>query len=217
MTPAIEIVAETPQKINLNPNQIESFWARVNKNGSIPQHRPELGNCWEWTETRNKKGYGRVVFGTHGKDGYQSFQTHRLAYELSGELITLEKPWVLHSCDNTACCRPSHLFAGNGLDNAQDRDLKKRGKWLSGDENASRKHPENMAHGKNNGAHTHPEKVNRGSDVGNSKLTDEKVSKIRAALRSGIKKTQSQLASEFGVDQTTISLIKIGKIWKHVP
>lgn len=25
------------------------FWEKVNKDGPIPEHQPELGPCWEWT------------------------------------------------------------------------------------------------------------------------------------------------------------------------
>ena len=73
-----------------------------------------------------------------------------------------------------------------------------------------------MARGDDNGARKHPERISRGADVFGSKLTDEKVSQIRAMFKSGTKLTQSKIASMFNVDQTTISLIKIGKIWKHV-
>ena|ERR1700694_1946906 len=25
------------------------FWLKVNQNGPVPEHRPELGPCWVWT------------------------------------------------------------------------------------------------------------------------------------------------------------------------
>ena len=38
------------------------FWARVNKQGSIPKHNPALGNCWEWLGAKNNFGYGMFWF-----------------------------------------------------------------------------------------------------------------------------------------------------------
>lgn len=38
-----------------------SFWPKVDLNGPIPEHRPELGPCWVWTGHKLKKsGYGRI-------------------------------------------------------------------------------------------------------------------------------------------------------------
>ena len=37
----------------------DRFWAKVDKNGPVPAHRPELGPCWIWTAARFKRGYGK--------------------------------------------------------------------------------------------------------------------------------------------------------------
>lgn len=91
----------------------DRFWSKVDKNGPIPAHCPELGNCWIWTASRNRLGRGMV--------GYKSkqVQAHRLAwmsenYEIGPEIH------VLHHCDNTACVRPFHLFKGTHQDNMDD-------------------------------------------------------------------------------------------------
>src|SRR5690349_16006693 len=36
------------------------FWDKVDKNGPIPLHRPELGACWLWTAHIATSGYGRL-------------------------------------------------------------------------------------------------------------------------------------------------------------
>jgi hypothetical protein len=41
------------------PSNEERFWQKVNKNGPIPTHRPELGPCWLWTGNAPPRlGYG---------------------------------------------------------------------------------------------------------------------------------------------------------------
>ena len=34
----------------------ERFWSKVDKNGPIPSHRPELGPCWIWIARRDRYG-----------------------------------------------------------------------------------------------------------------------------------------------------------------
>jgi HNH endonuclease len=78
------------------------FWPKVDKHGPIPEHRPDLGPCWVWTATTNKKGYGRFNIG--GK----LHQAHRVAYEL---LIGPVPAGLLpdHLCRNSSCVNPAHL------------------------------------------------------------------------------------------------------------
>jgi hypothetical protein len=40
----------------------ERFWKKVDKNGPVPAHRPELGPCWLWTGALVGRGY-RVGLG----------------------------------------------------------------------------------------------------------------------------------------------------------
>lgn len=54
------------------------FWSKVDKNGPIPEHRPELGPCWLWTDAPGKHGYAQVRIG--GRDG-KFVLVHRWAYE----------------------------------------------------------------------------------------------------------------------------------------
>lgn len=54
----------------------------------------------------------------------------------------------------------------------------------------------------------------KGSTNGSSKLTEKDIPQIRKLLTAGW--TQKRIASKFGVDQSTISLIKHRKEWAHV-
>lgn len=43
------------------PSPDQRFWAKVNKDGPIPIHRPDLGQCWVWTG-ESRHGYGFIRF-----------------------------------------------------------------------------------------------------------------------------------------------------------
>jgi hypothetical protein len=91
----------------------ERFWKKVNKDGPIPAHCPELGNCWVWTGSVTQNfGYGQLAVNN------RPVRAHRLAWFLeTGEQPTEH---VLHKCDNPPCIRFTHLFQGTPADNARD-------------------------------------------------------------------------------------------------
>lgn len=96
------------------------FWNRVDKSGGE-------NKCWPWRGAQTSFGYGN--FGANGK----TITASRHAYELTkGPIpkgIGYHGTVVMHSCDNPACCNPSHLFIGSQKDNNDDRDKKGRGWW----------------------------------------------------------------------------------------
>lgn len=76
--------------------------------------------CWNWTGTKDTKGYGSIRF---NKKGYW---VHRFAWQLTyGEIpVSL---MVCHRCDNPSCINPAHLFLGTAKDNSIDMMQKNRG------------------------------------------------------------------------------------------
>jgi len=76
----------------------ELFWAKVDVNGPIPIHRPDLGPCWVWTACKSIGGYGRM----------QQEVAHRALWETTNGPIA-EGYEPDHLCRNEACVRLSHM------------------------------------------------------------------------------------------------------------
>lgn len=78
--------------------------------------------CQIWSGSVSYSGYGQVSF-----EG-RTWSAHRLAYEIANGPIAQDakKWWVLHKCDNPACCNPDHLYLGDAKDNANDMIDRKR-------------------------------------------------------------------------------------------
>lgn len=107
----------------LNERVAARFWAKIDRNGPIPSHCPELGPCWVWTAATDRRGYGR--FGIGPKGGNRVFFAHRVAVALTGT-IPPDDLLACHHCDNPPCCNPVHLFLGTLLDNMADMAAKGR-------------------------------------------------------------------------------------------
>jgi hypothetical protein len=101
---------------------VERFWKRVNKNGPIPEHCPELGPCYLWTGRLSVSG-GYGAFKAGGKD----VPAHRFAWELENGPMPAHLK-ACHHCDNRPCVRESHIYAGTDKDNSQD--MMRRGRWV---------------------------------------------------------------------------------------
>jgi len=79
----------------------QRFWSKVNKNGPIPELRPDLGPCWLWLGALSC-GYGSFHLGAG------SVFSHRLAYEWAVGPIP-DDLTIDHLCRNRACVNHSHM------------------------------------------------------------------------------------------------------------
>lgn len=89
----------------------DRFWEKVDKDGPVPAHRPDLGPCWVWTAALCK-GYAQFW------DGQRQRRAHRWFWEQENGPVPdgLE---LDHLCRNRACVRPSHLEAVTGKVNCE--------------------------------------------------------------------------------------------------
>lgn len=97
---------------------VKRFWLKVDKNGPVQPHCPELGPCWVWTGGIERTGYGKFAISSR-----RGISAHRASWQFQHGDIP-DGMQVLHACDNRACVR--HLFLGTHLDNMRDCSTKGR-------------------------------------------------------------------------------------------
>lgn len=124
-----------PPKIPL----VDRFWAKVNKDGPIPGHNPDLGPCWLWTGAPESYGYGVVQVEGVARNA------HVVAYTLTYGPPLPNLPFITHICDNgrLGCVRPSHLVADTH--NGNMRQAAERGRMPRGPRNPRSKLTETNA------------------------------------------------------------------------
>lgn len=128
------------------------FWTKVDKRG------PE--DCWEWTASRMRDGYGRFLL-----DG-KVRGAHRVAWELVTGQAPEPDVLVCHRCDNPGCVNPRHLWLGSPADNMADRDRKGR-----------RTAPSGEAHGRAKLTAAQVERIRRGDDSAATLAAEYEVSR----------------------------------------
>lgn len=93
----------TVDRLPRSATSTERFLAKVDKNGPVPERRPDLGPCWLWTGVQNGRGYGCFYI------------------EPNQGMVASRASWILfvgpipdgfevdHLCRVTLCVNPHHL------------------------------------------------------------------------------------------------------------
>lgn len=105
-------------KLNYRGSPEERFWKYVKKENS-----PVL--CWNWNGTVTEKYNGCKRYYGLIRINQEPVKAHRFSYELHIGKIP-KGLFVCHSCDNSLCVNPTHLFLGTNQDNVGDMVKKMR-------------------------------------------------------------------------------------------
>jgi hypothetical protein len=189
----------------LTEQDIKRFWGYVDKSEGLgPQ-----GKCWEWTNLKNRDGYG--IFNIFFKRKGRPLRAHRVSYLIAnGEWPTL---LICHQCDNRICVHPEHLFKGTNMDNQQD--AKQKGRLITGDaHHMKRAEIREKYKGDNNPMRKYPDKVLRGDKNGNSRYTAEMAHRIRVLHRSGL--SMKSIARNLQITFSTVQRIAKYHTWRHL-
>ena len=90
-----------PPKPFTPAQRLVAFWLKVDKNGPVPEVRPDLGRCWLWLGTKNEHGYGTFVVEGRRKIKAHHFLVGKSPNGLDWDQLCRLRHWVT----------PAHLEA----------------------------------------------------------------------------------------------------------
>lgn len=188
-------------------------------------------SCWIWTAAHNSQGYGVLGWRLSPKGKYRHVTAHRVTYVIFRD--DLPNGVVLrHSCDQPACCQPSHLVPGTQKENAFDALVRGQSHtldWaavskirlayragssiqsLAAAHSVSVEHIREVLHNRKwaDPAHTPVRRLRYGT----SPLLFEDVVEARELRAKGW--TVTALAKRYGTPQSTMSEALSGKTWNY--
>lgn len=168
------------------------FWAKVDKNGPVPEACPELGPCWLWIGALfTGSGYGQFWLRNRNR------RAHVVSYEWANG--STDGQQVQHLCNVRICVRPAHLTTGTPAQNTAY--AVQHGRMASGERHWLRKGPDTRRHA-------------RGERNGTAKLTEADVRTIKQQRAAGV--TRKAIAAQYGIAYWTVRDIDTGRIWQHV-
>lgn len=141
--------------------------------------------CWAWTASMLGRDYGG--FWKAGR----MHAAQRVAWELARGPVPAGL-FVLHSCTNPLCVRPSHLLLGTQTDSMRMK----------------------VARGRHRYVQAPLERRICGERQWRAKLTVDAVRRIRE--QAGLGRRHVDIATDFGVRRPTVSKIVRRGAWAHV-
>lgn len=89
----------------------------------------EKNDCWLWIGSTYRSNYGHFRRKINNK--WVMGKAHRFSYEWYNKVSreSMKGFLVCHTCDNSSCVNPSHLYLGTTQDNIQDKIKRGRHIW----------------------------------------------------------------------------------------
>lgn len=189
----------------------QRFWSKVDKSGPVPAHSPELGPCWVWTASLNRKGYGQIHYRAADAPKRPA-AAHRISWMLAhGGMPAL---CVLHKCDNPRCVRPDHLFVGTVAENNEDMRAKGRDNPKGFTREDLALAASALPRGDKHYSRTNPERLARGERHPRTHMTVEKVVALREAYAAGV--PVRELRARYSLSEPAVYAILARRNWAHV-